>query len=322
MGLGILGACAAALPLVGILTWRGSPALGTAIIALTIGAGAGLVWGIVTRPTLLSAALEADRQLGWADLLSSATILGAASANDPWAGAVRAAADVRCRGVSPGTVVLHQLGARAWGGIGLATALVLVLGMLPIYAAPMRAGEQGDAGGSSLAGLEGNPAQSNAGDVSNTRRTPVQEDPEDSRANRMTDANQPPAQAGKAQSSPDAGRGKTTHAVDPNGHGTGASQSKTANPLERNAITTGTQARNSSPDGKPSGGAGLASPRHTGEGKDAGQGAGESGTAARPTPPWQSPSWAADSQKARAAVEAGSVPDSYRDVIRGYFDPS
>ena len=321
MGLGVLGGAVAALPLVGTLIWRGSSGVETAIAGLSIGAGAGLLWGILTRPSLLGAALEADRQLGWNDLLSSAMSMRGEIGRDPWASALCAEADARCAAVSPGTIVLHRLGARAWGGIGLATALVLVLGMLPVYAAPTRAGEQRDARGNSLAGLEENRAQATAGNVSNTRRTPMQEDPEDARASQMAAVDPPPAQVGKVQTSPDADLRKAAHAVDPNGHGTGASQSKTANPLEHLLITTGTQARDTFPNGKLSGGAGQASPRHTGEGNDAGQAAGESGTSARPTLPWQSPNWAADSQKAHAAVEGGSVPDSYRDVIRGYFDP-
>src|SRR5579872_2041700 len=100
-GLGILGACLAALPLVLIVVWRQESAVPLTAAALALGATTGLSWGFLTRPGKLAAALEADRQLRWADLLSSALTVRARAADDPWALAVLATADARCSGISP-----------------------------------------------------------------------------------------------------------------------------------------------------------------------------------------------------------------------------
>lgn len=320
VGLGILTACVAALPLLGILIWRGSPAIWTAIIALAIGAAAGGIWGIVTRPNLLSAALEADRQLDWADLLSSAIIVRAFAENDPWVGAVCAAADTRCRGVSPSTVVLHRLGARAWGGIGLAAALVLAMGLVPTIVAPTRGEEPRSVSSNSLDAMTGEQSGPQGSNTAITRRTATQQEPEDARASRMNGVDQPPPAAGRQESSADADaqRGNTTN--DPNGHGTGASQSKDPNSPNHLATASGTQARPGADGKHTSGGAGQSSSQPPDGGAASGQAAGHSNRSPGSAPPWASAQWAADSQRAKAAVESGRIPDSYRDVIRGYFD--
>src|SRR5207247_1177225 len=95
---------------------------------IVLGAIIGLTWGLARRPRLIDAAMTADRQLQLADLLATALAVG--SDVDPWARAVVAVADQRCRSLSPDAVVLRRFGGRAWGGIGLATALVLTIGAL------------------------------------------------------------------------------------------------------------------------------------------------------------------------------------------------
>jgi hypothetical protein len=37
------------------------------------------------------------------------------------------------------------------------------------------------------------------------------------------------------------------------------------------------------------------------------------------TPPWASPDWQSDQRAAGEALDAGAVPDRYRDVVRAYF---
>src|SRR5690349_5671815 len=103
-GIGVLCGCAAALPLVLILLWRSQPELPLALSALGLGAWAGLMWGVTRRPTRLEAAMEADRQLGLADLLGTARMVAGRDA-DPWVGAVLAEADARCRQLAPAAVI-------------------------------------------------------------------------------------------------------------------------------------------------------------------------------------------------------------------------
>ena len=108
--------------------WEGRDALGAVGISLTLGGVIGLAWGLARRPGMMDAAVEADRQLGLADLLSTA--LASMRSEDPWARSVVAVAEARVRTLSPGAVVLRRYGGRAWGGIGLSAALVLTLGVM------------------------------------------------------------------------------------------------------------------------------------------------------------------------------------------------
>lgn len=318
-GLGILGGCAAGLPLVGILAYRGADGFGAASIAIAIGAAAGLLWGWLTRPSRMATALEADRQLGWADLLGSAILIRARSNEDPFAAAVVAEADARCRATTPGALVLHRLGARTWGGIGLASALVLVLGLLPTFAAPTRADEHANAARGPLALLQGEepPVSNTAGPV--PRRAHRQQDPDDPNASRMGAEDVPSARpSDSAKGSPIDEARHSTQSADASSHGGGAGQSKTDHPGQlRAAQPTGAQ----SPDGarEGAGGTGRAS-AGSGNGAGSGQSAGQASETARRAPPWQSSEWPAQGRRAMDAVESGKLPDAYRDVIREYFD--
>ena len=106
------------VPLVAIAIFRGSPAIPLAITAVAVGITSGLIWGWIGRPSRLAAAMEADRQLGSADLLSSALSLSNRT-DDPWSSAVVVEADRWATLHSPSSVLLNRLGARAWGGIGI-----------------------------------------------------------------------------------------------------------------------------------------------------------------------------------------------------------
>lgn len=318
-GLGMLMGCGAALPLIGILLWRGMPVLSMALVFLAIGMAAGVLWGIGTRPSRVAAAMEADRQLGWADLLSSAILTHRQSPDDPWAGAVRAAADARCRGVSPSTVVLHRLGARTWGGIGLATALVLALGLIPTLVEPSRADRQPDVSSNPLASLTEQSQPLSVGRGSVPRGTATQQEPEDPNASRMSGIEPIASQMLERDSSRNADSPQHKSGTDSAGRGTGASESKLADQQHPLANTSGTQANQAAANGAESAGAGRSFNGITGSGNASGAAAGYGGTR-RTSPPWQTADWPADSNRANAAVESGRIPDQYRDVIRGYFD--
>jgi len=318
--LGVLGGCAVALPLLGIALWRSLPGLPLAIASLALGVWAGLLWGILTRPSTFAAAMEADCQFGWADLMSSALATGSRSSDDLWVVTLMAIADAHCRGVLPSAVVLNRLGARAWGGIGLATALVIVLGLLPTYAIPSQAQEHQNS--SQSRGAEAELPKSLQSDISQSvsRRTPRQEDPDDPNASRMNDVTPPSRAPGALNSTARDQQNANASATDPNGRGSGASHSDSLPSDHLKSTQTATHLRNGSGNGIPSGGAGESGMTRGNDSEASGQAAGANRDVSRKTPPWQSTEWAAQSQRALHAVDAGSVPDAYRDVVRGYFE--
>lgn len=320
-GIGILVGSAAALPLLAVALWRGGDALQVATVSLAVGATAGAIWGVLKRPTRLETALEADRQLGWADLLGSAMIIHSKAATDPFAAAVLAAADARCRDTAPSALVFHWLGARAWGGIGLASALVLVLGLFPTFATPTQADQRGGPERSPLALLQPNEPPPAATAPGFSRRTATEEDPDDPNASRMQtpEADRPPSQPDSRNPSENGGSHPPAHASDESSHGTGASQSRSAQSGGLNPDVTGSNARTSNATGVSSGGVGQASSGR-GDGTPSGQVAGAGAEQSRAVPPWRSSDWGAKSRAAIDAVESGRIPDSYRDVIRAYFD--
>jgi hypothetical protein len=321
-GLGVLAGSLAALPLLGILLWRGGDALQVAMVALAGGAIAGMVWGLLKRPSRLETALEADRQLGWADLLGSALLMRKRAGNDPFAAAVMAAADARCRQAAPSALVFNRLGARTWGGIGLASALVLVLGLFPTFAAPTQADQQNASGRNALALVQPNepPASTTARGFS--RRTAREQDPDDPNASRMqgAEAEPPASQTDSTKVAPGEAPRTSNESADSTSHGTGASQSKSAQPGRLNPAVSGSDPQASTQSGKNAmGGVGRVA-NGTPNGTPSGQVAGASSESSHQAPPWRSASWGAKSQQALDAVDAGRIPDAYRDVMRAYFD--
>src|SRR5256885_10798940 len=99
-GFGALAGCAAGALLIPPLLWRAQPALAPVGALLALGTAAGLLWGVVRRPSALVAAMEADRQLGLQDLLSTAASVGPGREN-PWELTVVALADQQCIRHSP-----------------------------------------------------------------------------------------------------------------------------------------------------------------------------------------------------------------------------
>ena len=306
-GLGLLGGCAAALLLTLVLVFRGLPTMPLVLASLAAGACTGLLWAMIHRPTKLASAMEADRQLQSHDLLGSALLV--ARSQDPWARAVLAEADQWCTTHHSAAVLLNRLGVRAWGGIGLATALVLVLALLPIVPTPGIAGQTSV----NLAADQAPPQGSHA---PYSRRTSVQQEPEDLHPNRMTGAASDDRQNERQAASGAAQRHGSNAAA---GDGAGESHSQSG---EAKGPTTPQSVDRGSDH---SGSGGVA----TGAGKYI-PGAGTpsntigGGVAAtdnpRGTPPWRSDHWTSDIDHADQALRFGQVPDQYRDMIHGYFD--
>src|SRR5207248_4283620 len=90
-------------------------------------AAVGFMGALLRRPSIIDAAVEADRQLDLADLLATAWQLEKTQNCESFETAVLLLANERAANLQPRSVVLHRLGLRAWSGIGLAGALVLTV---------------------------------------------------------------------------------------------------------------------------------------------------------------------------------------------------
>jgi hypothetical protein len=332
-GLGALTGCVAAGLLLPLLLWRAEPALGPAGMLIAMGAVAGLWWGVARRPSRLAAAMEADRQLGLHDLLGTAAGAGTtADASDPWLLTVLALADARCRRHTPSQVVLRRYGSRAWGGIGLAASLVLTLAAL--LSAPGTTPAIASRNPGAIAPAEArNPVASiqppSPAAATGARRSVA--DP--SLESRSIDSSNE-----EATSRPEDDRsrsietpetvGRRSVAAGQDGQGGGAGKLANRRPRSPGAPTV---APPRSPPSSPadaranaaSAGGGAEAFRST-SGTDA-DAAGGSASSGPDSPidrvaPWESSTWPADAQAAQEAVEAGRVPDAYRDLVREYFD--
>lgn len=311
--LGVLVGCAIALPLLVILWWREQSAVPTVMLILALGAFFGAIVGMVKRPTLLDTAVEADRQFRLHDLLGTALTLRACRyLDDPWRANLHTIAERCCRGLSPSQLVLHRLGARAWGGIGLSAALVLTLSLMT--ATPTQTSAQAN-DGRQIATFESVPTRPNAapGAPSRSRLAMSKgQSPSDREEDRPPPIPAPDA-AGSDSTPTGAGRAREGNA----GGGAGAAETIKASPPSR-MEGTGMRAANRDPSGAHAAGAGFAT-GSTAEPDDA-LSSGTAGTTwNRPVAPWQSPTWQADRAAALRALETPRVPDRYRDLVREYF---
>ncbi len=319
VGLAVLAGCGVAILLMLVLFFRGQAAMPVAIAGLGISIFAGVIWGFIQRPSLLATAIEADRQLGLADLLSTAWSLRGVKQGDPWMGAIHVAADQRCAALRSSSVLLGRLNPRIWGGAGLATALMLTIGVmaanpLTSTASGTFSGEQG----SVLNGKDGAeksqvvfaPAGARNGFATASR------DPDEEMRNGPGEAISEETQAGEDghAKGEDNGGGSSASAQ---GSGAGSAQTSKHNNDHTNLTPTGT-------------GATAANTGHTGagtgQGTETGNGAGSTGTMAgsqsggMEAPAWTSKNWPADREAALRAVEARRLPDGYREMVRAYFE--
>jgi hypothetical protein len=249
------------------------------------------------RPSRLAALIEADRQLKLDDLLSTAFT----AKDDDFGRTIRAMAERACARVSPSQVMVNRFGARAWGGVGLAWATVVVLGLLASNGTTSRAGDQAIATGNSVATRPGevvaSSAQHQAGaehGVDEPRSTGSSE-VESSTAGHST---QTGSKSGDAATGSGGGQGETQAAR------VGATESHTS------------AGSPTSPTGEAAGGTGVGQ-AGTGPGPAGGL---SGGRVDRSAAPWRSDHWSADRSAALQSVRDGRVPDGYRDLVRDYFE--
>ena len=314
-GVGILCAAGVSLLVLPLLVIRNRAPLPVVLILLAIGALIGITWISLRRPRVLDAAVEADRQLGLADLLATAWLTARAGAahEDPFAKAVLAHAELRAATLSASSVVLNRLGGRAWTGVGLAAALSITLALLAANPLASQAESQRQAKqNTATARLPSDASQLSARAADGVRATPIAPDFTDPEEGGFNPARNTTQVTSDAKSSADA-----SQTADPSGSGGGAgtSRSNPTTPLP----DTASAARNVATEGSKSsgGGATTSSPLSGNDSSATSSG----GNTAKPTaPPWTTGAWPAARSAADNAVRSGVVPARYHDLVRSYFD--
>ncbi len=309
VGFTTLAACALSLPLIVLLWSQGGPALVAVAIALGVGVFVGAIWGILHRPTLLDTAVEADRQFHLHDLLGTAlTLSRCAYADDAARSMVCALADERCRRLAASRLILNQLGARAWGGIGLATALVITLALMTTSptSTVARAGAVDLVSGPAGASRQRPPADVAPPPQSDNRRAMLppssgSRGPSENAARADPSEHSPAREPSNASGSSD---------------GAGSAHART-DATVRFDLHPNTPRREATDGTPPAGGAGIPLAR-----RDLGDDPAMTGHARSTrsnTAAWQSHTWAADRARALRDVERGAIPDAYGDLVRAYF---
>lgn len=321
----ILMAAAVALAAVILLLWRGKPGMMVAELLLLTGVIAGIAWGILRRPTPLMAALEADRQLGLEELLSSAW-LARQSQNphaDAWQSALLSMAESRCVRASSSSVTLARLGPRMWGAVILSTSLVFALALLG--PSPMPGATDCDtvsAKTQTSRKSSGAPTSDQYASVIDRPILPA--DPDDLNASTFGQNSLPsgPDASAKAEDVSDATSRRNAAAAESAKGGSGSARTETqtpdAKPLdERHATRTPDTPHNA---GEVAAGAGVTSDRPSSAAAGSSGGiASASVPRSASAPPWVGADWQADIQRAQTALSEGRVPAAYRDLVKGYF---
>jgi hypothetical protein len=327
---GALAGCVLAAGLMPLLLWRGQPALPPTAGALAAGALAGLAWSITRRPTRLDAAAEADRQLDLADLLGTALTIARSSRDPdrdpeaaPWLQTVLAVADATCARHTPAEVILHRLHARAWGGIALAAVGVVSVAAFTTQPPRARAASDGSASTPLQAFARPFPRDASPRPAAAPAERPS---PEGSSRARQPDpaasASDDPASAESPDERSSASPGNRSATGD-NGTAGGSARARTT---KANESPPGPGARPHSPaspsaEGAVAGGSGAgASAAPTGVAGAPIAGTAGNGAATPAVPPWRTTQWPTDVRRAHDAINAGEVPDAYRDLVRDYFD--
>jgi hypothetical protein len=306
------GIAAAALP---VFAWRGASddVTSASVFLLSLGAFAGLVASLYRLPNLLDTAIEVDRQLGTPDLFSSALSLLHRSAftDAGFAQSVLVLAEAQMHDVTLARLVARRLGARAWGGIGLAIAGVLTVAMMIGSPSPTRAAGDNQSGAAVALGSEGTTSPRREATAPTPRNSTgaaqgeLSSDREDSRRTPGSDSSTSRSRLPSHITSDGAGPGR-------GGDDTRREQHD-ANP----AVASDSPTHSSDdPQGSVAGGVGAASPNA--RSGDASPGVVRA-TPRAPAPPWTSPTWTTDRAAALRSLEAGAIPDRYRDLVRDYF---
>jgi len=316
-GLGALAGALIGLLVVAVCICLGRPALELSVSLPAAGAACGLMWGLLRRPTRLAALMIADRHFALKDLLSTAWLLPR-EPDCPLMRAVLAQARQRAAALAPGEVALRRLGARFWSAVGLATALVLVMGLFSVEPAES---DPSAAAGRTVARVNATrpeqlilptgvgwsvrpDAPAMGPDYRGTGDEPL-----DPAARLVADPKR----------SPTPGDGQSVDGADPHGAGGGAARSDPTRPADPLTVGATAAGRQDSRGGDPSGGVGSAVSGTSARGGSTGVAGGQ--TPSPPAAPWSAASWKEAQTAAENALSKGEIPADCRDIVRAYFSP-
>lgn len=319
VGRSLLIGCAVAGVTMVLVAIRGAGSvepLSITLIILAIAATCAILIGARRSASLLDTAIEIDRQLRTPDLLSSALLTAPAKTApyvDPkFARTLLTLADARVANVSPADLMLRRFTTRAWSGVGLAMASVVTLALLVTTSPPITRARPAIDDDRSFA------RSSSQEDRRSHATSPNQVSRE---AGARANANEPADDSDSERNSRD-GKPKGVQRAS-GGQGAGSARTDDSRELvAREAPMTGVGARAVEPTVP-------AAPSAAGVGRaarDINAGPARDGVvtldrATRITAPWSSNTWPTDRAAARDAIGAGgSVPPTYRDLVRDYFD--
>jgi hypothetical protein len=214
-------------------------------------------------------------------------------------------------------VVLNRLGARSWGGIALAGALVAGVSLLG-GAKDRSIARASSSGPRTWQEIEAAQEKNNAARFAST--------PDLRRANSgggddddpLNSAPIPQEQSSGSAATNEASRNGAGGAQEGSGAGAGHSASKGGTATPRNPVAGGNAKANGDVGVTSGGGGGTAS-----DGGNKGAASGATGGPNQPrraAPVWRGEGWPADQDAARTAIRDGRVPDAYRDLVRDYFE--
>lgn len=299
VGLALAVAAGVACLLAMVAGWRSVDVWPIVMAIFGVSVVVGIAWGVIRRPTMLDAVMQADQQLQLADLLSSALL----STSGDFGLAVRVMADRACGKHSPSEVMLARYGVRAWSGIGLAWATVIVVGLLAGNGATSRAEEKGSLlinGMLRASEISSDPFSSESArrDV----RTPGGREAASDGRSQLGGPADPKQNSATAASS----QGKSMTPANEGGQESGSTGQSSVDPT-RTALST--NANPTSPLGTiPGGGDGASSASPAGLGESS-TGRVAARPADRSAAPWSSDRWPTDRDAALHAVQTGQIPD-------------
>ena len=216
-------------------------------------------------------------------------------------------AKARCAGISLSELMLRRLDSRAWGGIGIAFALLLSLAMLSAH--PYLSEAHAAAAPQSPNLLNNDPT--NSLEQAAAAASAAQADPLTDHPLASSDSSSDPV-----LSSADAVSSirSANHSAIPDGTGSAAGRSKDGKNSSLNRFAPHDSAvavAGSSAAGGQSAAAFAEDQRSATSGS----------TSATPsqTSSWRSNGWSADQAAAMQEIHSGQIPGSYRDLVRDYF---
>ena len=313
-GMGFAAGCAVALVPIILLRNRAESGLSVAAIIMGIGATVGFLASLLRRPKIIDAAAEADRQLGLADLLATAWQLEKSPPKESFEDAVLLIANDRAAHLQPHSVILHRLGVRAWGGIGLAGALVLTVTIFTANPLDTEASSSPFFPQAGSNRTQQDMKTSRPGDlVSGRRPTAIAQDHPNGGDDPLPGADKT---TDTANASP--GQNTNTQATNPSGGGTGAGKSPTT-PNRSNPAASGVNSSRTSTGGNAASGVGISTDNANTTSGNASSTSAGSASKSPSAPAWKGDSWPAAQQAADTAITTGQIPPAYHDLVREYF---